>query len=199
MPDLTITRLGPLELTARAIRARLELVFPPRVFTHSWMPARVDKDVWERLIQRLPLVAIGFNRFHRPETFSALTVQSEWSVYVATRNPRSEEALLFGDDFAPGSLSLIQVSAAILHGCTLPGLGSIQVSSATAAFIEDRADPSLGIGAIELTVKTDLSLPNLLTGDGITPVNLTTQTIQWTFGADPGVDLTDTITNTGTS
>jgi hypothetical protein len=199
MAGVSITRQGPLEQIAKAIKARLELAFPPKVFTHRWMPARVDREVWRRLTERLPLVAIGFNRFHRAQTTGALNVLSDWSVYVATKNERGQEGLLFGDDFAPGQLSLIQVAAAILHGFTLPGLGSIQVNDAASAFIEEGQDPNLGVGAIELTVKADLSLANLLTGDDLTPATLAMQQIQWTFGADTGADLTDTITNTGTS
>ena len=193
MPDITINPNGPLEQTARAIRARLELVFPSNIFTHRWMPARLDKDVWDALCQRMPLVAIGFNRFHRPETTSALTVLSEWSVWTATQNVAGQEAVLFGDRFSPGQFSLMQVAASVLHGHTIPGLGSIQVNDGAPVVIENYQQANQAVSGISLTIKTDLSLRTLLSGDGITPADLT-QHIQWSFDGCASVAVTDIIT-----
>lgn len=196
MADVTIIRPGPIEQIARALRGRLELVFPPnKPFSHQWMPARVDRDAWRRLTERMPMVAIGFNEFQRVQTQSSLAVISYWTIFAATKNERGQEGLMFGDKLAPGLLSLMQVAAAAVHGFTMPGLGTIQVTKAANAMIEEETDPSLGIAAIDLEVKADLALAGLLSGPDVAGADLAMQQIVWNFD---GASLTDII-NTGTS
>jgi hypothetical protein len=198
MTDVTIITPGPLAKIAYALRERLEAVFPKR-FSHEWMPPKVTKDVWRQLTRKAPLVGIGFNNFTHPQTTSSLDVLTEWTLYLVTKNEGGIAPMLFGDKFAPGFFSLAEVGAAAVHGMQIKGIGTVQVKMAAMAYPEDVDDPGLAMAAIELTVKADLSIANVLAGEGVTPANLTTQTITWTFDADTSPDLTDTITNAGTA
>lgn len=196
MADIFVAEGGPLAKAGEAIRARLELAFPPAKFEHHWMPARLDREVWEQLTRRTPMIAVGFNGFRKPETISSLNVISEWSVYVTTKNPSGQRNVLFGDKLAPGQLDLAGIGAAILHGFTIPAIGTIQVQSVANAMVEDYKEAGLSITAIELAVPVDLSLAKVLRGAGLRPETLTGEAIQWSFD---GATVTDDITNTGTS
>ena len=196
MADIAIIEPGALACIGRALRQRLEVAFTPNKFTHQWMPSRIDRDVWQKLARKTPMVAIGFNRITRVQTISQLNAMSEWTIYLATMNETSPEAVLFGDKFAPGQLALAEVAASILHGWTVLGLGSIQVTEGSNAFIEDYKADGLAITAIDIGVPVDLSLSKVLTGDAVAAGQIAASTIQWAFGGDT---LTDLITNTGTS
>ena len=145
------------------------------------MPSRVDREVWQELNRRMPMVGIGFNGFTRPQTTGSLNVLSEWSIYVTTKNANGNEAMLFGDKFAPGQLSLAEVGASILHAFKVVDIGTVQINQAANSFVEDYKEAGLSITAIELTVPVDLSIAAVLGGDATLGVALTGGTIKWSF------------------
>lgn len=197
MADLNILQPGPLAEIGRALQGRLALAFPPNLFTFQWMPARVDRAVWNKLIRGPRTIGLGFNRFDDPQMTGLLSAISHWSVYLMTKNESGSEALMFGDKLAPGFFALAQVGAAMLHGHTIKGIGTVQVTECANSFIEDYGDDGLAIATIELKVPVCLSLGSVLGGDGLKPADLTGQTIQWSFDGTT-VAQTD-ITNPGTS
>lgn len=194
--DAIILRPGPLAQIGRGIEARLREVFPANKFTLGFVPVRLDRAVWHALIQRSPAIALGFTGFSNTQTTSDLAVISTWQLYIATKNANGAEALLFGDTLAPGQLAVAEVAAAVLHGTTLKGLGTIQVVSANNAYLEDETDQTVSLTAIDLTVKADLNLATVLGGPVVMPAALRTIADSWNFG--PGqFAQTDTLMNAG--
>ncbi len=187
---------GPLAQIAWGLRVQLELVFPPQRFDHQWMPPKITRQAWKTLMRRPPFVGVGFDRFFRVQTQNNLAVISEWTVYLAVKNERGQGPLLFGDSLAPGFFTVTEVASSALHGFTIAGLGTVQVTSADNVTIEEDDDPSLGLAAISLTVNADLSVANVLSGALVTPNALTVQSIAWAFDA---ANQNDTILNTGTA
>lgn len=197
--EAVFIRPGPLAAIAAGLRGRLELVFPPPRFDHQWMPPKMSKGAWDTMTRRPPFIGLGFDRFYRVLTQNDLAVITEWTLCVVAKNERGLEWLMLGDKLAPGFFTLVEVAASVLHGYTIPGIGSVQVVSADHTKIEGDEDQTLTMGVIALTVGADLRLKNVLGGGGVKPDNLTTQSIEWTFGDADTVSQTDTITNTGTS
>ena len=191
MVETEIRRAGPLAKTAHALRERLELVFPGNLFTHQWMPSRVDRKVWMELIRRTPMIGVGFSGFQKPETTGGLNVISRWMVYAVTQNQSGNEAVLFGDKMAPGQLDLAEVASAVLHGHTIQGIGSIQLIEAANSYVEDYEQAGLSITAIELTVPVDLSLHEVLGGRATHAADLIGEMIAWSFD---GATFNDNVT-----
>lgn len=181
---LTITQPGPLSIIGRGIRARLEQVFPPALFTHVWMPARVDSARWSMLTRRPPVIGLGFNGF-TPAAESYASGVSEWSLYLVTANEAGDEARLFGDRHAPGLFGLIEVAAAALHGLTIADGGSVRAGEATHAFVETVTDAALAIATIDLSVPTTISLGDVIAGGDAEPGLAETQDVVWEF-SNPG-------------
>jgi hypothetical protein len=192
-------RPGPLAAIAAGLRGRLELVFPLTRFDHQWMPPKMSKAAWDTMTRRPPFIGLGFDRFYRVQTQNDLAVISEWTLCVVVKNERGLKWLMVGDEGGPGFFSLIEVAASVLHGFTIPDIGSVQVVSADHTKIEGDEDQTLTMGVIALTVGADLRLKNVLGGEVVKPSDLTTQTIEWTFGDADTVSQTDTIINAGTS
>ena len=181
MSESLVLSPGPLALIAQGIRDRLEVALPPRWFTYRWAPARFDRAAWRALTQRPPSIGLGFQGFDAVQTTGDLTAMSQWHAFVVTRNEGGPEPLLFGDTLAPGQLAIAETAAAILHGFTLPGLGTIQVTSAGNAFFEEETDQTISVTGIEMTVKADLSLSRVLRAFALQPADLTSQNIVWGF------------------
>lgn len=183
MPDLDrigIIQPGPLSIMGRGIRARLEEVFPPRQFSHVWMPGRLNAASWRKLTQRMPAVAIGFNGFE-PKGAARGVGGSEWSVYLLTRNEAGDEKRLFGDDLAPGLFGLLEVGVAALHGHSIDDGGTVSVRTAAHMFVEDLQDDGIALAALELYVPTVINLTDVLAGGDAEPGTLQTQEIRWGF------------------
>lgn len=199
MPDISFVQPGPLASVALGIKARLDLIFPPEKFVFQWMPPRIDVGVWQKLTRRAPMIGIGFNRFHSPRLPKDLAVISDWTVYLVTRNEAGSKELLFGDPFAPGQFMLSAAAGAILHGTTLPGLGTIQVTEAANSFVEDFKENDLSLTAIELSVPVCLTLGMVLDGAGTEAADLMGQTIQWSFDGSAIVQTDATTIPRGTT
>ncbi len=68
-PTLTLATRGPLFDAQAALRARLELAFPPAQFAFITIPARPTKATWDRVIAKPPssgCAGSGCDRRPRP-------------------------------------------------------------------------------------------------------------------------------------
>ena len=191
---------GPLTCISRAIEARLKLVLPPNVFTHRWLPAKMDLKVWELLIHRCPSVSLEYAGFEKAENTSGLIGTGIWNIWLAVKNASSAEGGIFGDSLAPhGAMMVHQAAMVALHGMNVKGAGSVVVVKAEPLALKDRDDP--GIYVVCVTVKADrieIAGDAVLTGGLADPGTLTTEVINWSFGDSGVIDQTDTIISTGT-
>ncbi|MHB1305348.1 MAG: hypothetical protein ACYCZB_18130 [Acidiphilium sp.] len=159
---------GPLGLIGRALQARLQAAFPLEQFEHNVVPAKVDVKDWRMLTRRTPFVGLGWNDLMPDHDGGGPFVgASNWSVFLATVNQGSIGARYFGDaagqQWAPGLFAMIQVGVAVLHGLTLPRLGSVRVSRASNVFVEGW-DENMAAAVIDISVRTTIAL-----GETVTP------------------------------
>jgi hypothetical protein len=180
----TVIKPGPLERVGLGIEEHLGRVFPANRFAFEWLPAKVTKSVWQKLMRRAPVIGLGFNRIGNVETSSGFGATTEWSVYLAVSNERSAKDRLVGDPLGIGLLPMMAVAGAVLNGRTLPDLGTISVREITHAFTEDFEDDSVAIGALELHVKLDMAPINVFAGVPATAMTADSYQIEWLSGGE---------------
>ena len=193
-PEILFVRPGPLELIGDALVDRLRCVFPQNRFPIEWMPANIDAAAFDLLTRKMPMLAIGFDKIDRSQSGSELQVDSTWTVLAVTQNKHSQKARLFGSDTAPGLLTMIKAAGAALHRLVIPTVGTAFVETGEHLSVEGWKDPNLSVATLTVRVRVEIALASILSGDGVTAPDLTTQTIAWTFG---GATVNDIIT-TGT-
>ncbi len=201
IPDLTMVSPGPLQLTGYALQQRLRLVFPERRFVHAWMPPRVGKEDWKRLLRRPPFVGLGWADAdpikQSPRLF---TGESGWTVFLVTKNQAGPEQLYRGDAQGPGLFDMVHAAIAILHGHSIPGVGTVSVVKAGNAFAENWDGDDTAMAAIDLRVGLTLALADAVSG--VPETVLSTIGIDWswttTLGGVPQIEQSDTISTGAT-
>lgn len=194
MTDLAPLSTGPLPKTARALTDRLKLVFPPTLFTHRFMPAKLTAKDWMQLTQRTPFVGLGWTEIEPIDTPDRdIRGESRWTVFLVAKNAAGIEARYFGDERAPGLFSMVQAAAALLHGFTIDGAGSASVTKIGNLYAEGWDADDSAIAGIDVSVGFDMTLPEAVAN--IEADWLLTFGIAWTF--DDAVQLNDVV-NVGT-
>lgn len=156
---------GPLSQIARALEARLQLVFPLTRFQYEFMPPRVTAEGWRNLMRKTPFVGIGWNVLADSKGGRVFTGASKWSVFLVTRNQASIAARYYGDKQGPGLFTMVQAAVGLLHGYTIKGFGSVQVTQAANAFAESWDDDT-AMAIVDLQVGTTVELPDVVTAPG---------------------------------
>ena len=193
--NLSLASPGPLQATGIALQERLRLVFPPRRFVHEWMPPRATKEDWKRLLKRMPFVGLGWSDADPIKQVGGQFVgRSNWTVFLVTRNDAGARGLYMGDAQGAGLFDMVHATIGILHGYTIPGVGSVQVVKAGNAFAENWDGDGTGMAAIDLSVGLNLNVADAVSG--VPETVLATLGISWTFG--DLIEQSDTI-QTGAS
>ena len=182
---------GPLAEIGRALQARLQLVFPVLRFQYDVVPAKITADIWKQLLKRTPFVGLGWNMIRKSGGDDTRLFEgiSSWSVFLVVKNPSSVSARYFGDAQGAGLFLLTQAAIGVLHGFTIPGYGSVQVSQAGNVYAETWDDDAAAV-MLDLTVGTTLPLPEVVSAPGDLD-EFAAMMAEWNFG---GADvLTDQI------
>lgn len=156
-PWSDLTAASPLHAAHRAIAERLALAFPTTHFRHHVLPPRLTMPAWNRIAQRTPAVALGFQGFRpRKDCGRLLGVVATWVVLGVVRNEAGEERRLLGDAAMPGQIGLLAVAAAALHGMPVAGAGAVEVTSGDNLVIEGLADEHAAPVTLSVTVAATL-------------------------------------------
>lgn len=185
---------GPLPATLLAVQARLKLVFPETRFIHRVVSAHMNGAAWKQLIGDGRLVGLGFSDLApRTGTGRLFSGDSKWCVFVAARNQRGVAAAYLGDGQGAGVFAMGEAVAAVLHGWTIPGIGSVSVTSVQSAYADgwDPAD-NLAMLAITFEVGITITLPDGVAMDA--PDALTTIASTWLPADDADTVGPDLIT-----
>ena len=172
---------GVLQLTGDAITARLQLVFPPARFQHSFIPAKLTTPVWSRLTTKTPFVGVGWNALEGDKEQSRIfDGESTWTVFLCTKNASGHRPRFFGDQQAPGLFSMVHAAVAVLHGWTLDGVGTGFVDRAANAYSDGWDMDDMAIASIEFRMGASLTVGDALTGVDVEPH--ATIANSWNFG-----------------
>ena len=161
---VSIVTPGPLATAALALQARVQAIFPPEKFTFGWVPARVTRETWKTLTRRTPFIGIGWTDLKHDSTGRLWSGSGRWTVFLATKNASGNAGRYFGDALAPGLFSEVEAAVACLHGMTIKGVGSVEVSSASNMAIEGWDDEDMMLAMLDLEIGTTLAMNDVLTG-----------------------------------
>ena len=182
---------GPLHFTARALQARLQLLFPPNYFDWHWLDGKIGKTQWDRLTRRCPSVCLGFAGV-TPSASNGLAFEgkSHWFLALVTRNEGGPQARLLGDRLAPGILSVVRAATVALNGFVINppdtpwcASGAVEVTDISALTSDDWTSEALAAVGINLAVPYEEVLPPGLD----TPNRLDALSITWSFDPPGGV------------
>ncbi len=150
-PTLTLATRGPLFDAQAALRARLELAFPPAQVAFITIPARPTKATWDRVIAKPPFVGLCWLGLRpSPETGRLFHCASDWLVYLGCRNT-TPAGLLQGDLYGVGQLGFASLGAAILHGWSAPDIGTWTVQAVDNAALQEMVNEDVGIVALQVS------------------------------------------------
>jgi hypothetical protein len=171
---------GPLAQTARALQARLQLVFPTSRFQHDIVPAKITPEIWKQLLRRTPFIGLGWNTVDNTGDGRLFEGPGSWSVFLMVKNPASVTARYFGDSQGAGLFLLTQAAIGVLQGYTIEGLGSVHVHRAGNVYAESWDDDAAAV-IVDVSVGTTLALPDLVSAPG--DLNEFSQMMaEWNFG-----------------
>ncbi len=171
---------GPLALIARALQARLQLVFPATRFQHDIVPAKITPEIWKQLLRRTPFIGLGWNAVNNGLDGRLFEGLSSWSVFLVVKNPASVPARYFGDTQGAGLFLLTQAAIGVLNGYTIEGFGSVRVRQAGNVYAESWDDDAAAV-IVDLDVTTTLALPELVSAPG--DLNeFSAMMAEWNFG-----------------
>lgn len=185
---------GPMHIIGRAIQARLQAAFPLTLFQHSVVPAKLDAKAWAKLTSVTPFIGLGWNEMSPARDAGRLfDGQSTWSVFLVAKNNFSVGDRYFGDtqgqQNAPGLFAMTQVAIAVLHGMSVPEIGTVMVARASNAYGEGW-DENMATCVIDLSVSTVIKPIDAVTQPGDLGLFETLNTV-WNLGSPVG-DLAGT-------
>jgi hypothetical protein len=179
-----------LQLTADAISARLQLVFPPARFQHEMMPAKITAKTWGRLTARTPFIGLGWNTVEGDRDTSRLfRGETHWTAFLVAKNVAGTRLAYVGDRQGPGLFSMVEAATAVLHGWTLPDIGTCFVSRAGNLYAEGWDADDAAMAGVDFTIGCTWPAADPLDGAAGDP--LTTLGIVWDFNL---TELDDTRT-----
>ncbi len=178
-PAIGIVTPGPLSTIAQALDARLQQAFPTTLFAHDFVPGKITPAVWKYLTRRLPFVGIGWTDLGDGNNRRFFDGKSRWSVILAIKNPSGPGARYFGDALGPGLFSLAEAATVLLHGYTIPEIGSVAVLRVSDVYVDGFADDDMAMCAIDLEVSTAMRVADVLTNIPNTTDWFNTLQIEW--------------------
>lgn len=186
-PDMRSTVLPPDELSASfsAIQAQLQLVFPATKFQFRVIPGTLTARVWSELTARTPAVLLGWEGFApRKPASRRLIGSSSWAVFVVVRNQGGPTQRLVGDTAGPGLLDMVRAAAAVLHGHTATGIGTLFVTSVSQVSSTDWDMEELAVARVSFDIEgTELASASDLVPDSSAGI-LRQLDIGWDFAPD---------------
>lgn len=190
---LTFRTPGPLSIVGAGLTDRLKQTFPPALFEHAFMPAKLTPQAWTALVRRTPFIGLGWNTLDaEPVLARQFRGASRWTVFLVTRNSSGPLGRYFGDAQGPGLFQMVEAASVMLQGYDLPGVGNVVVKSAANSIAEGWEDGGAAIAAIDVDVSIDMSRADMITA-GLSVDDLSSTHVAWDFLPATG-SLADTHT-----
>ncbi len=137
---------------AATIEARLRLAFPAEIFGFQLMPPIPSRAEWERLTTRRPCLGLAWAGLAPDEKSGRmLSGRAEWVVYLIVDNSAVDRRFL-GDTRGIGLLGMVTAASYLLHGWTLPDVGTAFVTGIESLTKEDWGNDTTAIAGLSLSV-----------------------------------------------
>jgi hypothetical protein len=171
----------PFHATLAGLNARLDLVFPATTFGRPIVNPKLTTGEWKELTQRTPLVGIGWDALAPTSPESRLYVgTTKWTVFLVARNVAGPLQRLAGDALGVGLWDMVTAATAVLHGATIPDVGTAFVSSVQSMVSEAWDMENLVLACLDVSV-------------GVTMTTAAAAAAAANPGQDDGVGLLQTL------
>lgn len=148
-----------------AMSNRLRTVFPTSMFDLQMMPPAPSKEEWQRVTQRSPCIAIAWIGIEpKPGATRLVKGDAVWAIYLVVDNTVIPRRYL-GDARGVGLYGMVTAASYLLHGYTVDGVATLQVTEVGEIAKAEWADATMAIA--QITVKAPI-----VVGDGIAGASL---------------------------
>lgn len=184
----------PITLVHRAVADLVAPWFDPK----KWMAPAViglpmTPDEFRRLSEQTPRLHLGWEGFKADAAMArSFAGQLSFRLVAVVKNPERSRVHL-GDRLGPGLYPVVMALAAALHGQTIEGVGTIQVTDANQANIDGWQTLGAAAGIVSFSIHT--SLGDLL-GTGADAPAFTALVSSFDV---PGLEAEDVISLPGTT
>ncbi|SOC83118.1 hypothetical protein SAMN05421890_1563 [Ensifer adhaerens] len=181
---------APIARMETAITERLRLAFPEKTFTIERVPQVLTIKEFERLSRISPFIGLAWTGM-KPDSDTGRSLEGKmtWRLILIYRASSTPEARFKGDRRGLGLDSMIDVSMALLHGWTLPGVGRAAVTLANSVIADGWSDDLLVIAQVDFEIRFNAPVADY---DLVTAEELKTLATTWALD-DSAETVTDTI------
>ncbi|ABS69713.1 hypothetical protein Xaut_4492 [Xanthobacter versatilis] len=147
--------LDPISEIHRAIEPLLRPYFERGIWVIEPVPFPMSLDEFKRLMRATPWIGIAWREFAVDTNAGrSLMGQHQLALTIVAKNAAGLDGRFFGDRLSPGLYPSLVTAAAVLHGKTLPDIGTLNVTRAGQSYAEGYGDLGAVVGLIELSVRT---------------------------------------------
>lgn len=169
--------------TAEHLLELLRAAFKSPIFDVQMMPPVPSKLEWDRITRQRPFVGLAWAGLKPDKQARALKGASQWIVYLVVDNVGAVATRWTGDDLGIGLFGMVTAASFVLHGHTVPDVGSISITEMESLYREDWSDDATAIAAIGLEVDM---IPGAAAPAGSTLEEFLTLTCAWVTPAPDG-------------
>ncbi|HEV2501608.1 MAG TPA: hypothetical protein VGV39_00945 [Mesorhizobium sp.] len=154
--------LAPIRTIEPAIKARLRLAFPSKVFQIERIPPVLTIEEFKRVVRLTPFIGLAWLGI-KPDPASGrqLAAAMRWRLVMIVKASSSLEARFKGDTRDIGMDAMIDVAVALLQGAVFDGIGASAVTGAEAVFVDGWADEATVVANLDFEVRYQFSLAAL--------------------------------------
>lgn len=146
---------NPIMAIDAAVETRLRGAFEQRRWAFERVPDPMTLQEFTRLLRATPWLGLGWTDLAASAQGRQVTGTLSFSLTICVRNPGAA-ARFHGDGQGPGLYVATMAAAALLHGMTIPGIGTVQITRAGSAFAEGYAEQQIAISRLTFEVATSL-------------------------------------------
>jgi hypothetical protein len=178
-PEPCLRNGGPLLDAFNGVRSLLLPAFPENRFKYRIVQPRMSPQRWQELANVAPMIGMSIAGWN-PSRDCGQHYRGDVSIalFLLVRQAAPED-LLLGTDTMPGLLGVMNVAIQYLHGKRIPGLGAVQVRSASNLEACEWINERTAIATLNVVVENVGYNPARLTAD---MADFTTIQGTWQFG-----------------
>lgn len=181
----------PIARMETAIVERLRIAFPEKTFAIERVPQTMTRTEFNRLARLSPFIGLAWTGMRNDsDAGRAVKGRMSWRLILIFKASNGNETRFKGDRKDLGLDAMVDVSVALLHGWTIPEVGSVAVTLANSVIADGWLDDNLVIAQVDFEIRFTSPIADygLLTLNDFRELAVT-----WDIG--PGADtITDTFT-----
>lgn len=147
---------NPIARMDKAITDRLRIAFPEKTFTIQRVPQTLTLKEFERIVHLSPFIGLAWMGF-RTDDDAGRSIDGEmlWRLIEVFKASSGLQTRFKGDAKGIGLDAMVDMSAALIHGWTIPGVGSVAVNLANSVIADGYTDEAVVIAQVDFKIRFD--------------------------------------------